>query len=170
MIKLVKTISTEFGNEARRIIKVLGMGKKDIQTPYESMPYGMDSNPIKGMVALQANTGEMGKTAIIGYINVNQLAKIGENRLYSTDEGGTEKAYIWLRNDENIEIGGDSDFMVRYSELETAFNQLKQDFNTHIHTTTATVGPTAVPGVLTPPTVTSSADISGAKIEDIKTR
>jgi hypothetical protein len=164
MIKLVKTISTELGNGGRRLIKILGMGRKDIQTPYQAAPFGFDSNPIRDMVAVQANTGEMGKTAIIGYINVEQLAEVGESRIFSTDDAGVEKAYIWLKNDENIEIGGNADFMVRYSALETAFNQLKNDFNAHVH-----------PGVVSGPSSTavttpSTADISPAKIEDIKTR
>lgn len=167
MIKLVKTISTEFGTQSRRIIKILGYGKKDIQTPYESMPFGFDSNPTEGMVALQANTGELGATAIIGYINVNQLAKVGELRLYSTDENKAEKAYIWLKNDENIEIGGDTDFMVRYSALETAFNELQQKFNTFA----SSYVPGSPTSVGLPPSVQpSTADISGAKIDNIKTR
>ena len=84
-----------------------------------------------------------------------------------------------MKDDSTMEIGGSSDNMVRYSELQSAYNQLKSDFdnlvnsyNTHIHVTTATVGATAVPGVLLPTTATetpSSGDISGAKIEEIKT-
>jgi len=167
MIKLVKTISTEFGNANRRIVKILGFGKKDIQTPYESMPFGFDSNPTEGMVALQANTGELGKTAIIGYINVNQLAEVGELRLYSTDENGVEKAYIWLKNDENIEIGGNTDFMVRYSALETAFNELQQKYNTFA-AAYVPGGPTSVG--LPPTAQTSTGNISAAKIDNIKTR
>lgn len=76
-----------------------------------------------------------------------------------------------------------SDFMVRYNELESAFNQLKSDFNdflsqqfaTHIHpaTTTATVGASATPGVVTvsptaTPTTPSNADITPSKIDDIR--
>ena len=95
------------------------------------------------------------------------------------DDKGDEKTYIYLKDDSTMEIGGSSDNMVRYSELQSAYNQLKSDFdnlvnsyNTHIHVTTATVGATAVPGVLLPTTATetpSSGDISGAKIEEIKT-
>ena len=165
MIKLVKTLTTELGAGGRRLIQILGVGKGDIQTPYQAAPFGIDSHPIKDLIAVQANTGEMGKTAIIGYINVEQLAELGELRLYSTDDAGVEKAYIWLKNDENIEIGGDTDFMVRYSALETAFNTLKQEFDAHVHP-----GVTAGAGVTSPIAVPSIADISGAKINDIKTR
>ena len=86
--------------------------------------------------------------------------------------------YIQIESD-FIEIGGDTDFMVRFSELETAYNQLKDDhdalvstFNAHIHITTATVGATPIPGVIAPTTtmeVPSTGDISGAKIDEIKT-
>jgi hypothetical protein len=74
--------------------------------------------------------------------------------------------------------------MVRYQELETGFNQLKNDhndlvnkyndlvtkFNTHVHS-----GVTTGPGASGPTSLTgqaeneSSADISGAKIDEIKT-
>ena len=81
----------------------------------------------------------------------------------------------------NIIFHDGTDYAVRYNELETAFNQLKQDFddfvttvyNTHIHpaTTTATVG-TGPVGVVTvnPSTSTglsSTADISNAKVDNI---
>ena len=77
-----------------------------------------------------------------------------------------------MKNDETIEIGGDTDFMVRYSELESAFNELRDDFNnlvtkfnTHVHPSPAggSTGPTPTGG--TP----STADITGAKINEIKT-
>jgi len=83
--------------------------------------------------------------------------------------------YIQIKSD-FIEIGGDTDFMVRFSELETAYNQLKSDhddlvnaFNAHMH---ATAAPGA-PSIPTPgagiPAVASTGDISGAKIDEIKT-
>lgn len=90
--------------------------------------------------------------------------------------------------DFNVEIKGldltlleGTDFAVRYNELETAFNQLKSDFdalvtdyNSHTHpaTTTATVGPGPTLGdvTVTPTTTTGSpttADITPAKCDKI---
>lgn len=84
--------------------------------------------------------------------------------------------YIQIESD-FIEVGGDTDFMVRYSELESAFNQLKSDFddlvgdyNSHQHTYITPLHPSS-PGSTTGSQggSTSSADISGAKIDEIKT-
>jgi len=157
-MKLVSVISSLVNQANRRIIKIKGMGKSDIQTCEEASPFGVDSNPIKDMIAVYSKTGEMGSTVIVGYLNKNQLADVGENRLYSTDADGLEQNYIWLKNDGDIEIGGSSDNMVRFSVLEAAFNQFKQEFNAHVH-----------PSNGAPPTIPSTADISGAKINEIKT-
>lgn len=153
-MKLVKTISTSIDSITRRIVKVLRMGKSDIQTSFSTAPYGVDSNPIKDMIAVYSETGEKGKTVIIGYINKNAHADIGELRLFSTDSNGSEKKYIWLKNDNTIEVGGSSDNMVRYSALETAFNIMLADLNS------------ARAALSLPPSV---ANISGAKINEIKT-
>lgn len=176
MASFVKVDSTSFDSLKRRIAKFLRFGKVDVQTSIETGPFGTDSNPPKGMVAVYAKTESRGKTVILGYLNVNQLAAVGDHRIYSTDSNGGLKAYVWLKNDGTAEILGDGDNMVRYSKLEEAFNQLKSDhddlvnaFNAHMHATAAT-GPPSIP---TPgsgiPALPSTADISGAKIGEIKT-
>ena len=176
MIKLAKVISTKIDSVKRRLIKILRLGNKDIQTPFEASPFGLDSVAIKDLIAIQVETGEKGKTVIIGYINKNAIAEIGEYRTYSTDSEGNEKNYIWLRNDGVIEIGGDADNMVRFSKLEEAFNDLRSDYNdlvTKWNTFAVAYipGSPAVQGL--PPTAASgnlsTADISPAKIEEIKT-
>lgn len=154
MINLVKVLESSIDALNRRLVKVLRLGKSDIQTPFAVAPYGVDSNPIKDMIAVYSDTGEKGKTVIIGYINKNQIADKGELRLFSTDSLGVEKKYIWLKNDNTIEIGGDIDNMVRYSALATAFNILLTDLNA------------ARAALSLPPSI---ADISGSKINEIKT-
>lgn len=154
MINLVKVLDSSIDLLNRRLVKVLRLGKSDVQTPFAVSPFGVDSNPIKDMIAVYSDTGEKGKTVIIGYINKNQLADKGELRLFSTDEAGILKKYIWLKNDDTIEIGGDTDNMVRYSALATAFNIMLTDLNA------------ARAALSLPP---STADISTAKIDEIKT-
>lgn len=158
-------------------IKFLGSGKSDVQEKNQIAPFGIDSNPIKDMIAIYMPTSEIGREVVVGYINKNQIADIGEIRIHSTDADGNDSISLHLKNDGTAEFGGDSDFMVRYSALETAFNELKADFNSlvtkynsHIH---PFVGLAAgVPGFTTPTTTTetpSTADITGAKIDEIKT-
>lgn len=174
MISLVKILSSTV-ESGKRIVKFLRLGLRDVQTSFEAAPFGTDSNPIKNMVAVYMPTGIKGKTVLVGYINKNQLAGVGELRHYSTGEDGAVKFYTWLKNDGTYEVGGDADNMVRYSELESAFNDVKGKVNdlvtafnshTHVLTLSAGTGSAAPPANQQTPT---TADISGAKIDEIKT-
>lgn len=162
-----KVISTSLNNLKNRLIKFTGFGKYDVQNQLESMPYGLDSSPIKNMSAIYSPTANGAQSIVIGYINKNQLAGAGEFRTFCTDEEGNEKFYTWMKVDDVlggiIEIGGTADNAVKYSKLEQAFNQLKDEFTAHVHQT-------AAPGSNTsPPTVASTADITPAKNDKIKT-
>lgn len=165
MLNITKVISTSFDDLQRRIIKVLRKGKSDVQTPMEAVPFGIDSNPIKDMIAVYGQTEEKGKTVIIGYIDKNKLAASGETRLYSTDNNGSLKTYVWLKNDGTMEIGGNTKHMVRYEELNTALQNFKTLMQTElgkIQTGIIAGGGSYTPGSLT-------IDVSPAKIDNIKT-
>jgi len=176
MLNLVKTISSEIDSLKRRIVKVLRLGQNDVQTSLEAGPFGVDSNPIPDLIAIYAPTEEKGKTVIIGYINRNQIADVGEHRIFSTDAAGDVVMFLHLKNDGIAEFGGNADFMVRYNELETAFNSLKSSTNDMI-TEWNTFAAAYIPGSPTvqgfPATVSTvtaaSADITPAKIDEIKT-
>lgn len=158
-----KVNSTSLTNAKNRLIKFIGFGKYDVQNQTECMPYGLDSNPIKDMAAIYSATANGAQSVVIGYINKNQKAGVGEFRTFCTDENGEEKFYTWMKTDGTIEIGGTTDNAVLYSKLETAFNQLKAEFDAHFHQTSA-------PGANTsPPTIASTADITPAKNDKIKT-
>lgn len=166
MVTLVKVLNSEVDKVRRRVVKFLRFGKADYQTSLQVAPYGVDANPIKDMVAIYLETAEKGRTIIIGYINKNQLADIGEHRLFSTDANGVLKTYLWLKNDGTMEIGGGTDHLVRYSKLEEAFNELKDKFNqfatAYVPGSPSTTG---LPASVQP----STADITQCKIEEIKT-
>lgn len=174
MLNFVKVISSEKDSLARRVVKFLRFGNSDVQTSVEAAPHGIDSVPIKDLVAVYGKTASSGKTVVIGYLNKDRLAEIGETRFYSTNEQGQLQTYVWLKNDATIEIGGDTDNMVRFSELKTAFDQLKSDFNSfvsttfnvHTHVSASPGSPTATP---VPTGTTSTANIDPAKIDEIKT-
>jgi|SRR6185437_1077279 len=160
-----------------RVMKVLRFGKSDVQTADEATPYGLDSSAVKDMIAVFSDTVTKGEPVIIGYLNKQQLAQPGEFRLYSTDNDGNLITYIWLHNaagDGQIELGGTTDNAVLYSKLETAFNQLKNDFNnfvtifnSHVHPGVQTGGGSSA--VTTTLGTDSSADITPAKNNKIKT-
>jgi hypothetical protein len=73
---------------------------------------------------------------------------------------------------------GASDFAVAFNNMKQAFDDLKQHlndhittYNAHIHLTTATIGASSTPGVISPTTSTgtpSTADMSDAKVEKVK--
>ena len=176
-MNLVKTISTKIDSLNRRIIKFLRYGKDDIQTSFESYPFGIDSNPVKDLIAIYSPTNEKGKTVILGYLNKNQLAKVGENRLYSTDEDGNEVFYVYLKNNGEAEIGGNSDNMVRYSPLKDEYDKTKDVLDSILNILTGAPinepgngAPSALQAALSAALVgKSTGDISGSKIDEIKT-
>lgn len=164
----VKVISN-LVNEAKRLVKFVRLGADDVQECNVVQPHGFDSSPVKDMVAIYGDTSEIGRPVILGYINPNQLAEVGGTRIFSTDSNGTEKIAIYLRASGRAEIGGDADFLARFSELKDGFDTLKADhnalvtiFNAHLH---------PVVGASTGfPTITgsqSSASIDAAKINEL---
>ena len=178
-MNITKIISTAL-KDARRLVKFYRFGTSDVRENYEASPFGLDSNPVKDTVGVFSSTTSNGQGVILGYVHANKKADVGEFRTYATDANGAEVFYTWIKADGTMEIGGDTDNMVRFSELKTAFDQLKSDFdslvssyNTHIHTTTATVGPSpTIFGVISPTTSTGSpttANIDPSKIDEIKT-
>lgn len=172
-MNLVKVISSTVDNAKRRIVKFLRFGKNDVQTSFETAPFGIDGAPIKDLIAVYAETSEKGKTVMVGYINKNQLARPGELRLFALDSDGTEKFYVWLKKDGFIEVGGDANYAVKFNELKEEFNKLQDSFNNllteyqaHIHTggtLSGSTGPTT--SVQTP----NTSNIELAKNDKIKT-
>ncbi len=175
MLTLINVISSAIESGFRRI-KIRKYGNGDIQTSRQVSAFGFDSAPPEGMVAVFSETNKKGKSVIIGYLNKSLLAAPGETRIFSIDGDGALSTFIWLKDDGTMQIGGDADFMVRFSDLKTGFDQLKQDhnslvtaFNAHMHATAGTgppVPPTPGTGI---PATASTASIDDSKIEEIKT-
>lgn len=165
MMQFVKISDTVLDSIGRRIVKLLRFGKVDVQTTMQINAFGFDSHPVKDMIAVYSATNENGKAVIIGYLLKDQVAAIGESRMYSTDEDGVLKTYLHLKNDGTILLRGDTHNLVRYTPL----NQGAQDFKTlvqaeltKIQTAITGLGGAYVSGTLT-------IDISGSKIDEIKT-
>jgi hypothetical protein len=128
-------------------------------------PYGIDSNPIKDMIAIYAPTEEKGKTIIVGYVNKNHVADIGELRLFSTNSSGVVQSYVWIKNTGIIELAGNTDNAVRYAALNTALtahNNAVQAELIKIQTAITGLGGAYV-------NIPVTINISSAKINEIKT-
>jgi hypothetical protein len=172
-MQITTVISTALDSTKRLLVKVRRFGKSDIQTPYQSNPFGLDSNPIKGMKAVYSATDESGKNVIVGYLNSDQLSEVGETRLYSTDSIGAVKTYVWIKNDGTIEIGGNADYAVLFNKLKIEFNKLKTNFNNHIteyntHTHLGVQAGSGVTGITTPSTNNNTSNIDNAKNSNVK--
>lgn len=175
MLSIIKVISTELDGLSRRLVKSLRYGKSDYRTTVEVSPHGIDSNPIKDMMAIYARTGDKDGDVIIGYINKNKLAEVGETRLFSTNADGTLQTFIWLKSDGTMQIGGDADFMVRHAPLKAVVEEIQNDIATLKQAITTWVpvpndGGAALKTGLTSWAGTALAqNIDDAKISEIKT-
>lgn len=166
MANVITRVKDAFIEEGRRIIKMLRYGKDDVQEAEQIAPHGIDSHPIKEMVAIYADTTTHGEPVVIGYINEDQLAELGETRLYSTDKDGTLKSWIWLKNNGTIELMGNAHNLVRFAPLSSNLNSFTNSINVEL--TKISVAIAGVGGAYTPGTL--SLNISDARIDELKTK
>lgn len=160
------------GNEIRKVFRYIKtVFSKDSHTAAQIAPFGDDSCPVEGMKGVEASTDDLGQNVVIGYFNRSILADKGEKRFYSLKSDKTESFYIWLKNDGTCEIGGDTDNLVRYSELKEGFDKLKEDlndlvlkYNSHTHMVSELTSTTTSLAA-----TSSTADISDSKIDELKT-
>jgi hypothetical protein len=164
-MNLIKVFSTEKNKIGQRLVKILRFGKSDVQTPFQASPFGIDSNPVKDMIAVYSETTERGKNVIVGYLNKDMLAEAGETRFFSTDSEGVLKSYAWLKNDGTIEFCGNDHNLIRYSPLNQALQQQVVAINSEI--TKIAVAISALGGTYIPDTV--EIDISESRINELKT-
>ena len=140
---------------------------------------GFEINPANGEnIIIQRIKGSSSFNVSIGGTNqsIAPDTNRGERRLYSVSENGSEiKSIIKLKNDGILELNGATDSAVLFSELATAYDQLKSDFdnlvttfNAHVHvvTTPDTINGTASPTVT--PGTPSTGDITPAESVDVK--
>lgn len=161
MITFGKLDSTSINSLGKRIIKFFEFGAK---TASEISPFGIDSNPIKGMNAIHSQSSNNGESVIIGYINTNQLSEAGESRMYSVDENNTLKSFIWNKKDGKLWLNGNGYSSVRFEPLQSALNTQKDLINAEllkIQTAISTLG-----GAYAKTDIT--ININNSKSEDVK--
>lgn len=176
MTNIIRHIKSSINDIKRRVFQSERYGKDDIVEIEQGSEFGIDSNPPKGTPLLMIKTDRA--SYVIGSISGFKESDYGEFRAFSTDSEGKEiKTYVHLLNNGEIHLGGDEYSAVRYEELKSQFDKLRDDFNdlvskynSHVHTTTATVGTGSV-GVISPTTSTgtpSTVDLTNAESKDIK--
>lgn len=161
------------GDSDVRMLKVELADGDDVQTVEYYDTGGRDYLPPDGAEIVIVDISPAYRVAVAVDDRQDPAVAKGEQELYSLDSTGeTKAAKIKLSNDGEIIANDGEDFAVRYSELEIAFNQLRSDlnafigvYNAHTHVAPAGGGATGAPSA---PGVDSAADVSGAKIEEIK--
>lgn len=149
-------------------------GNNNSQTSYLAFPYGIVSLPDNQQTSIILETQNNSDDIAIGFITKELFDDLafGETIIYSQNGEGEVISTIKLKNDGNIEMNGNDDFMVRYSKLEEAYNELNDKFNdlviafnNHVHPANGSP-PTPSPTV---PAQQSEGDITPSKIENVKT-
>jgi hypothetical protein len=162
MIILSKTISTRI-DKAFRFVKTVCFGKNDVRESYEAGPYGFDSCPIPGVVAVYMDTVNKGDNVVVGYANANKIALPGESRMYSTDTSGVLKYFVYVQADKiSIGTGTPVNHFTQYEALNMQLTSYMNALNVAI-----TAGVASAGGAYTPPT--TPLDISTSKTTNILT-
>jgi len=158
-----------------RVIKSKTWGS-NVETADFVSSGGIDFNPPNNMKGIFVNTGNSSQPVCIGFILKSAIEELdtGELALFSINDSEAIQATLIARKNGDIEINGNSDYMVRYSKLEEAYNQLKSDFDSLVSTFNSHVHPGVLSGgASTAPTITpgspSTGDITGSKIDNVKT-
>lgn len=119
-------------NIGKRLLKLLTIG--GAMTAKESMPFGVDGNPLENMTAIYSNTSNASERVVIGYINTNQLAAQGEIRIYSTNPSKLNEvsSYVWCKANNQLELNGNAFTAVRYENLNTGLQNQATAINAEL--------------------------------------
>jgi hypothetical protein len=195
-------LGKNFDSEGDVRLLQVQIGEDDTQLIEMGRIAGIDYNPPDDSAAFFVKIFESGKFVVATDDGITPSAEKGELKLYSSEGGTkkseihlvadgsltvtggngeaitvaggeiTISADKIILSSDDIEVGGNADFAVRFNELKTQFDILKKDVNNHINVTYMTHNhPTAAPGSPSPPSVPgvpTTADISGAKVDTVK--
>lgn len=143
-----------------RLLQVEITSPEDIQTIELIANGGEEYNPPLDSLVLIDDVGKAWRLGVALNDGITPTMDEGEKKIYSVASGAIQ-AYINLLNDGIIEINGNADFAVSYNDMKTAFDGFVTDFNAHTH-------PTAATGPPSTPTTPSTADMSAAKVDEVK--
>jgi hypothetical protein len=154
------SIAKNKDGDKNRILLQVEMLEDDIRT-VELMPgSGEDYNPAIGSRVFVADAEESSQIGIETTDNLEPETDLGEKEIYSTDNPVTKKlARLKLNSAGEIELNGNADNIVRWSELNTALQTLVTAINAFFETKKDDPGSA---GALT-------LDLSLAKVDEVKT-
>lgn len=155
------------------LLQVVLTDPEDVQTVELYGPAGDESRPKKDDLVIVIPLAPAWKIAIAVGGSIVPTMLEGEKKLFSRDASGAIAAFINFLQNGNLQLNGEGDFAVRFTALETAFNELKGKYNDLVtkHNTHKHGGVTPGGGITAGPDLTgssSAADIAPAKIEEIE--
>lgn len=159
----------------------LDEGGEDTSTAELYQPAGFDSNPLLDDLVVAMRVPGKDRFVVVGYLDpVNEpTTEAGETRLYSRDADGNVVATVLLNIDGFVNLGIDDpeNFIPRDDRLQAQLDEIKANIDdlqlahdSHIHTTTATVGAGPGLGVISAPTVTTTEtyDVGDTATDKVK--
>lgn len=184
LLEIESTLIEEYAGDTKGksiVVTAKGTAEKG-ETAQQYGQHGLISNPAKNTIGLRLTQGSL--DIIIAGLNysVPLPENPGETILFSTDAEGNLLSKLYLDKDGNFIFNDGEDFAVRYSALETAYNQLKSEVDQLITDTnqlkshghpvsvdpnTGTGATTAITPVI-PVQQPSTGDITPSKVEEIK--
>jgi hypothetical protein len=178
---MLTTLSNSLLDKSGRMLnKVLGLGRDDVKTANQIITPGVEGRAVDGSKVIYMETATKGTNVIVGAIEKSQEIEKGEVMIYSRDSNGETQNTIHLKQDGEIEIGdscivvkpdgsveikGNGDNLMKFIPLNQDMLNLAIDINAELVKIAA--GISAGGGAYTPTPIV--LDISGAKIDDIKT-
>ena len=149
------------------LLQVTGLNGETITGVEFLSPYGFEARPSVGQAAIVFINGNRDQGIVLAVHDRESRPTIDvdESQFYSKYGG-----YVKCDKDGKVQIQGDSDNAVAYTDLKSAFDQLVADFNKLVNTynfhthPTAPVGPVSTPSS---PGTETTADMSGSKVEEV---
>lgn len=150
---------------ASTFLKAVIFGNSDVRTATQTAPFGIDSKPVKDSFIVYCQTDNNQKAVMLGCLSKSDKTKAGELRLFATDSEGVEVFSMLFKNDGTCEFGGNSDNLVRYSELNSGLSNQNSAINTELAKIQTAL--TSIGGAYARANV--GLNISSSKIAEIKT-
>jgi phage gp45-like len=117
------------GSQPVRLLQCVISDPEDVQTVEWISQAGEDSGPPKNSAVIIVSVGSTKfAIAVDDGIQPGNLPE-GEKHLYSS-LNGIKKAGLIFKTDGVLEINGNQDFAIRFSDLQTVFDTLAQALNT----------------------------------------
>lgn len=182
----LRAILRSFTRVTRNDVKVTDVkcapgGNADITVEHFS-DSGDDAHPLPDDYLFVVEAPGTGRWVAVGYIDTvnDPKATPGEKRMYSRNIDGQPVTEIWLKSDGtiaiygdgDIELNGNTDFAVRFNELESYVSTLSTElesmvtvFNGHTQPVSGSPPVAAVPST---PMVNPTASVSAAKVDNVR--